>query len=158
VSFNYEIFPDSTCPALNSANCGGSPTGGIYPNQPDMQLEAGNGTSGSDPLVAAFGTSGSQYGAVPSSTGAGGNGTSVNSPALSPETAPQWIGYWSGTINSTTQGQIVTELDAVDWPATVGISNLTLTYTPTSTVPEPNTMRLIGSGLAALYFMRNKRG
>ena len=143
-SFAYEIFPDGSCPVLNSANCGGSPTGGIYPNQPDMKFEAGTNTNGSDPLVSSFGNNGTQYGYTPSTTGS--DGSSILSPtnpnSTNPELSPQYIGTWSGSFSN------VSELDFIDWPATIGVDNLSISWSTTtqqSPVPEPFSVVLLGT-------------
>ena len=114
-SFNYEIFPDGTCPVLNAANCGGAAVGGIYPNQPDLDFAA---KAGSTALVNT-----TFYGVTPGTT----NGTSVHSTASgtgSQETAPQLIGTYSTTLNGATS------LSFLDWPATIGVNDLKLVNTP----------------------------
>ena len=124
-SFDYEIFPDNTCLALNS-NCGG--TGN--PNLPDLDFEAGNNTNGTDSTVATY------YGVTPGTT----NGNAIHSPysgTSNAELAPQLIGTWTGSLTGDT------ELDFVDWPATIGIDNLQITYN-TST-PEPASVALVGA-------------
>jgi hypothetical protein len=131
-SFNYEIFPDGTCPALTSASCGGAATSGIYPNQPDLEFDAGTGTTGSDANVATY------YGVTPGTT----NGNATHSPKSgsgSAELAPQLIGTWSGALTGDT------ELDFVDWPATIGIDNLGISFSTTTPVPEPASIALFGT-------------
>jgi len=154
-SFDYQIFPDITCPVLNSSNCGGSPNGsGIYPNQPDLSFEAGSSSTVS--AVTSFGTNGTQYGVTPSASNAGGDGTSTHSPlsgSLSIEKAPQYIGTWSTT--SALNGD--TQLDFVDWPATIGVDNLTISWTTPSPVPEPGSIILVGTALAGLALNRRRK-
>jgi hypothetical protein len=129
-SFDYEIFPDGTCAQLNAANCGGSLTGGIYPNQPDLAFEAGNNINGTDSVVATY------YGVTPGTTN--GNAThSPNSGGSSTELAPQLIGTWTGSLSG------VSELDFVDWPATIGIDNLNVSFS--TPVPEPASIVLLGT-------------
>jgi PEP-CTERM motif len=140
-SFDYEIFPDGTCPQLTTSSCGGKPVGGIYPNQPDFEFAVGAGNT----AVTAFGTNGKQYGVTPGTT----NGNAVHSPnsGSDDELAPQYIGTFSGSLNN------VSQLDFIDWPATIGVDNLVIT---TST-PEPGTLLLLGSGLAGLSYLKRKR-
>lgn len=136
-SFAYEIFPDGTCPKLASGNCGasgaGTPSG--YANQPDLDFEAGTNTNGTDALVQTY------YGVTPGTT----NGNAVKSPGSSNELAPQLIGTWTGSLTGDT------ELDFVDWPATIGIDNLTISYTTGGgggqepAVPEPAAIALLGT-------------
>ncbi len=117
-SFDYEIFPDGSCPVLNAANCGGSMVNGHYPNQPDLDFVA---MAGSTTLVNT-----TFYGVTPGN----GNGTATHAPTTGggvAELAPQLIGTWSGTLNGASQ------LQFLDWPATIGVDNMVLT---TST-PEP---------------------
>jgi hypothetical protein len=132
-SFAYEIFPDGTCTKLASGYCGssGSGTPSGYANQPDLKFEAGNNTNGTDANVTTI------YGVTPGTT----NGTATHSPnsgSSSAETAPQAIGTWTGSLTGDT------ELDFVDWPATIGIDNLQISYT-TPAVPEPSAIVLFGT-------------
>ena len=56
------------------------------------------------------------------------------------ETNAQLIGHWSGTVTNAT------ELDFIDWPATIGIDNLVIT----TSNPEPSSVILLGTaGLAS---------
>jgi hypothetical protein len=150
-SFAYEIFPDGSCPVLNSSSCGGSPTGGIYPNQPDMKFDV----NGSSP-VTSFGNNGVQYGVTPSSSGA--DGSSVLSPnntsTSNSELSPQWIGTWAGNLSNAN------ELDFIDWPATIGVDNLMISWTTTtqqSPVPEPFSVVLLGTIVGGIALRKKIR-
>ncbi len=81
---------------------------------PDFKF-ATNGNVGS-PLFTTLGV-------TPGTT----NGSSTHSPnhPSTSETAKQFIGTWSGTLTN------VTELDFIDWPATIGVDNLKIV------TPEP---------------------
>jgi hypothetical protein len=141
-SFDYEIFPDGTCSALTSGSCGGAPSNGIYPNQPDLEFAAGNSTNGT---VGAGGDTIQQtyYGITP---GSGSDGNTNNSPLSNSEAAPQLIGTWSGSLTGAT------ELDFVDWPATIGIDNLAISYNTTN--PEPASLILLGTLVGGLLLKK----
>jgi len=102
VSFDYEIFPDGTCPTGT----------GCSSNYPDFTFDA-NGALVFNTLAVMPGNPGAPYTHSPAS-GPGGT-----------ELAPQFLGQ-SGTW-SFPNG--VTKLEFIDWPATVGIDNLKITTT-----------------------------
>lgn len=140
-SFDYEIFPDGSCPVLNAASCGGPMVNGHYPNQPDLDFIA---MAGSTTLVNT-----TFYGVTPGN----GNGTATHSPVSGSgaTVAPQLIGTYSTTLNGASQ------LEFLDWPATIGVDNLVLTNTST---PEPRGEALLLGALllAAMAGMRLRRG
>lgn len=128
-SFDYEIFP---C-ANGFGNC---------TSPPDMTFEAGNNTNGVDGVVSSFGANGVQSGVEPGTS----NGNSISSPngKVHSTTYDQYIGTW--TAGATFNGN--TELDFLDWPATIGVDNVSITWTtPPSTVPEPASFLLLGTAL-----------
>jgi PEP-CTERM motif len=137
VSFDFEIFPDDTCPSLS--NCGGQGN----PNLPDLTLVA----NGSHQVI--------QYGGVVPGQPGSYNTSYTHSPAsgqFSNELAPQLLGS-SGTL-SLPAG--TTELEFQDWPATIAINNLVISP-PGNSVPEPGTMTLLASGLICLGLVRRRR-
>jgi hypothetical protein len=129
VGFDYEIFPDGTCPT--GQNCGS--------NWPDFTFDA-NGSAVFHTL-ASLPASGSH---------------SPDSGSTQTEKAPQFIGQ-SGTINFASG---VSTLEFLDWPATIGIDNLVITYDPhgpSTPTPEPVSFSLAGSGLIGIYFLRRRK-
>jgi hypothetical protein len=126
ISFDYEIFPDGTCPSLGS--CGGP----NHLNLPDLTLVS----NGSHQVV--------EYdGVVPGQPGSYKTAY-IHSPAsgqFNNELAPQLLGS-SGTL-SLPAG--TTELEFEDWPATIAINHLVI-----GTVPEPATITLLTSALIGL--------
>jgi len=133
-SFDYEIFPCAT--------------GGTCTAPPGLTFEAGNNTNGTDATVVAL------TGVTPSATGTDGSSThSPLSGSGSVEASSQAIGTWSGSTGTDK------EFDFVDWPATIGVDNLTvssgtLVYTNTgSPVPEPASIALLGT----LVFLLTKK-
>jgi len=130
--FDWEIFPDGSCTAKDGVNCGGAGN----TNLPDFTFTAGATQSTTATVFSASGV-------VP-----GTGGTYSNSP-LGAETAPQAIGTGSWAFASASAFQFQ------DWPATIGIDNLT--FTPPSSVPEPGSVALLVTTVVGCYFLRRKR-
>ena len=127
-SFDYQVFPDGSCPNLGSCTA-----------LPDLIVT----TNGSTPYSHTF------NGVAP---GTLINGTSTHSPNSggSTELAPQLIGT-SGNITLTN----ATTLKFMDWPAAIGIDNMKLvTATPE---PMGQVFLLAGLGLVALAGKRLRR-
>lgn len=140
VSFDYEIFPDGTCPS--ATKCGKNQA-----NLPDFRLLAGADLLSLTQVFQTFGT-------YPGAS---------NDPATYPhsphsghgknEPAPQYLGTYSGGLGSG-----ITTLAFVDWPQRIGIDNLTINYCAAGecggnvNVPEPPTLPivLLALGLLAL--------
>jgi len=130
-SFDFEIFPD-----------------GSSEQPPDMTFEAGTNKSGTDPTVNSFGMNGVYTAVTPSATGS--DGSSVKSPDSSSESSAQYIGTWSGSLSN------VSELDFLDWPATVAIDNLMIT-TPSSPVPEPRSVIFLVTIVLAISVLTRRK-
>jgi hypothetical protein len=140
-SFDYEIFP-----------CGAGSSGCTSP--PGLTFEAGNNTNGVDTAVSSFGSSGTQVGVKPSTT-TSADGNAVLSPNgnVSSTTDDQYIGTW--TAGKTLNGN--SELDFIDWPATIGIDNLKVTWNTPSSVPEPGSIVLLGTALVGVSLSLKRR-
>lgn len=123
-SFDYEIFP-----CANGYQSCTSP--------PGLTFEAGNNNNGADAAVASFGTGGTQVGVIPGTTD--GNATMSPKGSVNSTAYDQYIGTWTAGISG------VSELDFVDWPATIGIDNLNVSWTTSSPVPEPASIVLFGT-------------
>jgi hypothetical protein len=89
------------------------------------------------------------------------DGTATHSPNSGSghaESNQQYIGTWSSGPLSN-----VTELQFIDWPATVAIDNLTLPGTGSGSgsgqtlVPEPTSLLLLGSGLAMSAYRKRRK-
>jgi hypothetical protein len=135
ISFDFEIFPDGTCPSLS--NCGGS----SHPNLPDLTVIS-NGSN----QVAHY------LGVVPGQAGSYDTAY-IHSPASGQsnnELAPQLLGR-SGILNLPAG---TTQLEFKDWPATIAINHLVID--PPS-VPEPGTLSLLLAGLFGLGLVRRRR-
>jgi len=129
-SFDYEIFPCAV--------------GGTCTSPPGLTFEAGNNSNGSDATVVAL------TGVTPSASGS--DGSSIYSPDNPQskhvaESSSQAIGVWAGSTGTDK------EFDFVDWPATIGIDNLTISYNTTTPVPEPAGIALFGT----LVFLLTKK-
>jgi len=128
VSFDFEIFPDSTCTSLGHCGTGNA-------NIPDFKFMAG--PVGSTVLV----TPQPWVGKVPGSPGGSVYLHSPDSGAINNELTPQLLGV-SGTWLFPGG---VKELDFIDWPQKIGIDNLRV-----NEMPEPSTLLLLGSGLVGV--------
>jgi hypothetical protein len=129
VSFDYEIFPDGTCPTGN--NCGS--------NWPDFTFKAG-GNQIFETLAVMPGHPGASYTHSPAS------GVSHT------ELAPQFLGQ-SGTFLFPNG---VSTLNFIDWPATIAIDNLVISKTPPTPIPEPCTLLLFATGLAGFSGLKRR--
>jgi PEP-CTERM motif len=135
ISFDYEIFPNGTCPSLSS--CGGAGN----PNLPGIEFAINGSQIGSTIFGVAPSTSPLYY---------------KNSAAMANETAPQALGTFSYAVANAL---VNPTLAFVDWPVTIGIDNLTITppVQQQSGVPEPGSMVLLGTGVVALMRRRRNR-
>jgi hypothetical protein len=142
VSFDWEIFPDGTCPSLSSCGAGNS-------NLPDLTFKI-NG-------VQIF----NYHGVTPGSSPFGQDGVLGNTYTHSPfsgsgasEAAPQLIGH-DGVGASN-----VTKLEFIDWPERIGIDNLIVTPPGGGggggQVPQPSAVVLYLVGLLAIWVGRSR--
>ena len=158
ISFDFEIFPDGTCTKLDTTYyryghlVSTTTCGGYNVNLPDFELWSDDGGTGMQllgPSGTAFAT-GIAYGVAPgtsntysysiNSYGSGGSGKKK-------ETAPQLLSV-SGTIDVSALN--ISTLDFMDWPETIGIDNLVITF---KDAPEPMSIAMFGLGLVGLAGM-----
>ena len=146
VSFDFEIFPDGTCPDGGASGCANTSAA----NWPDFSFRA-NGAQVF--YVDAIDPSNIGSPVIPAGVTVVAPGTSLRESPVSDgvsgyELAPQLLalsGSWYFANG-------VTKLEFVDWPRMIGIDNLALT-----TVPEPGTLALLGMGLFGLRAFRGRR-
>jgi hypothetical protein len=152
VQFDFEIFPDGT---WNPAN----PTQNI----PDFEFSATDSGNHNAPMEYNGNLVASPwivYGVSPGSTDSylPGNPTTYTHSTVSgtgsAENVPQLIGVATFQFSST---DAATTLSFADWPATIGISNLTINPAGigpyTSTVPGPSSSVLFGFGALGVIGM-----
>jgi hypothetical protein len=132
ISFDYEIFPNGSCP--NYSTCTAA-------NWPDFTFEAG----AAPPELVQMGIAPTLSGDIPNRSPASGS---------SNELAPQYIGFATINLNPATNGAANSLLQFIDWPARIGIDNLVVTRCCTTTqqlpVPEPSSLLLMSAGLVGL--------
>jgi hypothetical protein len=144
ISFDYEIFPDGSCPS--SGSCGHNAV-----NLPDFQFLVGNSVAS---LIPGFATT---YGAYPGTSGTYSHST--NSGHGTTEKAPQALRV-SGSILFN---QGVTTLAFVDWPQRIGIDNLQVDTEchgldcPRHDAPEPPMLPIVVVGLGLAWLMTRGR-
>jgi hypothetical protein len=146
VSFDYEIFPDGSCPV---AGCSTYPDFTFGTTDPTTHVFTSIFTKSAVDVS----TTNTTYTNSP----CGSAGASLTNPCVpGTETAPQYLGT-SGVISVGG----ATELDFIDWPATIGIDNLVINFSSSSTpapVPEPGSLVLLGTVASALFVMKRKMG
>jgi len=130
--FNKNIYQISfDYEIFPNGNC---PTGCTGSNLPDFTFMA-NGTT----YVHTYGVTPGSDPAEPWKT------SSLSSNELAPQLGPKNVVFtFAGGVNS---------LRFIDWPVTIGVDNVKVNTTP---VPEPASMLLLGSGLAAAYAKRRR--
>jgi hypothetical protein len=154
VSFDFEIFPDGTCPFVGASGCKNNTAA----NWPDFSLRAGS-TSSTDLVFRSLGLGPSDM---------TNTMTDRKSPMSYPnnEQAPQLLGVSGDWLFA----EGVTKFEFVDWPRRIGIDNLTITlvpprslalvphvpdpHVPDPQVPEPGTLALLSLGFAGVWLRR----
>lgn len=128
LNFDYEIFPDGTCP---TPSCNAA-------NWPDFTFSA-DGILQFRKLADL-----PVNGLYPHSPHSGINGTEV---------APQFL----GTSGDWFFANGISKLEFIDWPRMIGIDNLNLDFDrPQPPVPEPASIGLMAIGLIGAYARRRR--
>ena len=153
VTFAFEIFPDNTCPDADT--CATMPdftftmtnTNGLTVDESCTvsALEPGSAPTTTGPLGCATGT-------IASLVGGPGGSANTNSANSASEASAQYLGTMTLSFASVTNPT----LHFQDWPATIGIANLTI-GTPPTKVPEPSSLAMLASGLIGIGIARRRR-
>jgi len=128
ISFDYEIFPNASCTVANCADV------------PDFSFKA-NGTTYKTDVAVNVSTLTNKHSTA--------SGPSANETAM--QLGPKSFSF--------TFANGVNFLQFIDWPVVIGIDNLRIDTTKPpdiAAVPEPTSMLLLGSGLAAAYAKRRR--
>jgi hypothetical protein len=138
LSFDFEIFPDGTCPSASSCGRGQA-------NLPDFSLWADGALQMQT------------FGAYPGTPGTFSHSTSSGHGHTEP--APQYLGH-AGLI---VLDEGATQISFVDWPQRIGIDNLVVDTQceylscPRHDAPEPPMLPLVALGLGALGLCAARR-
>ncbi|HKW02829.1 MAG TPA: PEP-CTERM sorting domain-containing protein [Vicinamibacterales bacterium] len=124
VTFDFEIFPNNECSNVNNPNQCSS--------VPDFTFKFNGVTVPGGHFLASNPPAGSR--------------SALSNPETNPQMPPMFFSYtFASSMSAFT-------LEFDDWPATIGVDNVTLVRSP-----EPGSMILLGSGLAGFLARRRTK-
>lgn len=156
-SFDFEIFPDGTCPAKDTGSPPTTTCGVNNANLPDLEIYGGTSADTTAHREAVhFGTF---WGVTPGASTPVMTGitnvtyttytkSGVSGVTPTTEFAPQLLGRASYTVAA---GTTITGLDFMDWPETIGIDNLYVG------LPEPASIAMFALGLIGLAMIARRK-